>query len=283
MTGLRALLILAALFSAQLAAQRAYTVARVTAVESLSHNVKRVRLKLPRDYRFEAGQFALIRLPEQFVEAWNAKYKTSHREVARPYSFASSPKRLPAAEFIVQHVGPPPNRDVPPGIASTYIHTELRPGATLEVSQGMGSLDKADASDSNRPIVLVAGGTGVAPFVGLLDHWFRTKQHKNRKVYLFFGARQRRDLILDAEFRAWTTRHRNFVYVPALSDPAPEDNWTGPVGFINVVLDRHFPGRLDADVIIAGSPRMMLETVKTTEIKGVPKAQIRHDPIRVEP
>jgi len=280
---LRACLLLAAVFATQSAAQRNYATAKVAAVESLSHNVKRVRLRMPRDYKFEAGQFALVRIPKSFVEAWNAKYKTSHREVARPYSFASSPKRLPLAEFIVQVASPPPKRDVPPGIASTYIHTELKPGDSLEVSDGIGSLAQTGAADTNRAIVLVAGGTGVAPLAGLLDHWFRTKSHKQRKVFLFFGARQRRDLILDAQFRRWAAKHSNFTYVPALSEPSPEDQWTGPTGFINAVLDKHFTGTLDADVLIAGSPRMMQETVKVTEAKGVPKSQIRHDPIQVAP
>lgn len=254
--------------------------AKVLAVESLTHNVKRLRVRMPKQYSFEAGQFALITLPASYVDAWNAKYKTSHGRIRRPYSFASSPKRLPVAEFIVQLATAPPGRDVPPGIASTYIHTELKPGDTVEVGEPVGSLNPTGAG---RPIVLVAGGTGVAPFVGLLDHWFRTKQHKDRKIFLFFGARQRRDLLLDEQLRGWAASHANFTYVPALSDPAAEDGWSGATGFINAVLDKHFAGALDADVLIAGSPRMMQETVKTVKAKGVPDSQIRHDPITVAP
>lgn len=254
--------------------------AKVLAVESLTHNVKRLRVRMPKSYKFEAGQFALVSVPQAYVEAWNAKYKTNHRQIRRPYSFASSPKRLPVAEFIIQLAAPPPGRDVPPGVASTYIHTDLKPGDPIEIGDAMGSLNQTSAS---RPIVLVAGGTGVAPFVGLLDHWFRAKLHKNRKIYLFFGVRQRRDLLLDEQFHRWAAKHPNFTYVPALSDPAAEDNWTGAKGFANAVLDKHLPGPLDADVLIAGSPRMMQETVKTVKAKGVPDSQIRHDPITVRP
>jgi Na+-transporting NADH:ubiquinone oxidoreductase subunit F len=263
-------------------AQQAPATAKVVSVESLTHNVKRLRVRMPKDYRFEAGQFALLTVPPAFVEAWNAKYKTKHGAVRRPYSFASSPKRLPVAEFIVQLATPPPGRDVPPGVASTFIHSGLKPGDTVEISAAMGSLSKAGDSAA-RPLILVAGGTGVAPFVGLLDHWFRTKHQKGRKIYLFFGARQRRDLMLDAQFRRWAAKHSNFTYVPALSDPAPDDQWTGPTGFVNAVLDKHFTGTVDADVFIAGSPRMMQETVKVVKAKGVPEAQIRHDPITVAP
>jgi Na+-transporting NADH:ubiquinone oxidoreductase subunit F len=280
---IRAVLLVVSLCAAMIAsAQQAPATAKVVSVESLTHNVKRLRVRMPNDYRFEAGQFALIAIPPAFVEAWNAKYKTKHGAVRRPYSFASSPKRLPVAEFIIQLASPPPGRDVPPGVASTFIHSGLHPGDTIEISAAMGSLSKAGDSAA-RPLILVAGGTGVAPYVGLLDHWFRTKQQKGRKIFLFFGARQRRDLMLDGQFRRWAAKHSNFTYVPALSDPAPDDKWTESTGFINVVLDKHFTGTIDADVLIAGSPRMMQETVKVVKAKGVPEAQIRHDPITVAP
>lgn len=266
--------------TAPLLANSAAAAAKVLAVESLTHNVKRLRVRMPKQYRFEAGQFALVSVPAPYVEAWNAKYKTNHRQVRRPYSFASSPKRLPVAEFIIQLATPPPGRDVPSGVASTYIHSKLEAGDTIEIGDPMGSLNQTSAA---RPIVLVAGGTGVAPFAGLLDHWFRTKQHANRRIYLFYGARQRRDLLLDTQFRRWAAKHSKFTYVPALSDPAVGDKWTGAKGFANAVLDQQLPSPLDADVLIAGSPGMMQATVKTVKAKGVPDSQIRHDPITVAP
>lgn len=281
---IRHTLLLAALLAipAAPAAGQEPVAARVEAIEPLTPNVKRLRVRLPKSYRFEAGQFALLTVPASFVEAWNAKYKTTHGAVRRPYSFASSPKRLPVAEFIIQFATPPPGRDVPPGIASTYIHNELKLGDTIGIGPAMGEMNKA-GSGGAKPLILVAGGTGVAPFVGLLEHWFRTKQHRGRKIYLFFGARQRRDLMLDAQFRRWAAQHTNFTYVPALSEPATDDNWTGATGFINTVVDKHFTGPLDADVLIAGSPRMMQETVKVVKAKGVPESQVRHDPIKVAP
>lgn len=267
--------------AAPLLSQRAFVSAKVIAVESLSHNVKRVRFSLPKPYSFQAGQFALVRVPPSFVENWNARHHTKHAEIRRPYSFASSPARLPEAEFIIQLAAPPTDKQVPPGLASTYVHSHLKPGDALEVSEPMGNLNLPESA--TRPIVLVAGGTGVAPFMGLLDHWFRTKLNKRRKIYLFFGARQQRDLLLHAELSRWAAKKKNFEYIPALSDPAAADQWTGATGFINAVLDKHFAGTLDADVLIAGSPRMMQETVKVAKAKGIPAGQIRHDPIQVAP
>lgn len=115
-----------------LSAERLFHTAKVIAVEPLSHNVKRLRLRMPKQYRFQPGQFALVRLPPSYVESWNAKYKTAHRQVVRPYSFALSPRRLRVAGFIVQLASPPPDRDVPPGIASTCIHSHLKPGDELD-------------------------------------------------------------------------------------------------------------------------------------------------------
>lgn len=254
--------------------------AQVVAVDPLTHNVKRLRVRMPKPYQFEAGQFALITVPAAYVSEWNSKHKTNHESIQRPYSFASSPKRLPLAEFIIQLADPPAGQDVPPGIASTYVHTALKPGDTIEISQPMGSLNETGAP---RPLILVAGGTGVAPFVGLLDHWFRAGQQRDRRIYLFFGARQRRDLLLDGQFRRWAAKHLNFTYVPVLSEPSPEDDWTGATGLVTAIVDRHFPGTLDADVLIAGAPRMMEETTKVARSKGVPDRQIRHDPIKVAP
>jgi NAD(P)H-flavin reductase len=263
------------------AGERVFVKATVTGIEQLSHNVKQVQLNFPDNYSFRPGQFALVRVPPAFVASWNARNRTKLSEVSRPYSFATDPAQLPAAGFIIQLAAPPPGKNVPPGIASTYIHEQLKRGDILEVSEPMGSLYEPD--DVARPIVLVAGGTGVAPFVGLLEHWFRAKVNQKRKIYLFFGARQRRDLILHDQFARWAASEANFEYIPALSNAAAEDQWTGATGFINVVLDKHFPSKLDADVLLAGSPRMMEETVKVVKAKGVPPNQIRHDPIQVAP
>ena len=262
------------------AAERVFVKAKVIAADPLSPTVKRIRFKLPKEYALRPAQFALVRVPPEFVQSWNARYGTSHKEVQRPYSFATDPKRLPAAEFIVQLAAPPPGKDVPPGVASTYLHG-LKPGETLEVSEAMGNLYEAD--ESTRPIVLVAGGTGVAPFVGLLEHWFRTKLNRRREILLFFGARRRQELLLDAQFMRWAATQPNFKYIPALSSPTPDDKWTGAKGFINAVVDRYFQTSMDADVLIAGSPRMMQETVKVVKAKGVPAKQIRQDPIKVAP
>jgi Na+-transporting NADH:ubiquinone oxidoreductase subunit F len=275
----RALLLLLAA-AGVLRAAGTFVQADVVQIESLTHDVKRVRVRLPAGYAFQAGQFALIRVPSKFVDEWNVKYGTRHGEVRRPYSFASSPARLPLADFIIKLAAPPPGKDVPPGICSTWVHRYLKIGDRVEVGKPMGSM--AISADSTRPIVLVAGGTGVAPFVGLLEYWLETGVNERRPIYLFLGVRQQRDLILHDQLSAWARGKPNFHYVPSLSKPAPEDAWTGETGVLGSVLDRHFAGLLDADVLLAGSPAMMQEAVRILQSKGIPPDRIRHDPIQVE-
>ena len=169
---------------------------------------------------------------------------------------------------------------MPPGICSTWVHQHLKSGDRIDVGEPLGSLSVS--GESTRPIVLIAGGTGVAPFIGLLEHWFNTGLNERRTIYLFMGVRERRDLILHEQLTRWSRDKRNFHYIAALSKPAPDDQWEGETGFINVALDRRLPGALDAEALLAGSPIMMQETERVLKAKGMQADQIRHDPITVQ-
>ena len=91
--------------------------ARVTKLEDLNHNVKRVRMRLvnPEGFGFKPGQFVFLKIPDNHVREWNQKYQTSHKNISRPYSFASSPRRLPLFDFIIKLAAAPRGKDVPPG------------------------------------------------------------------------------------------------------------------------------------------------------------------------
>jgi NAD(P)H-flavin reductase len=166
---------------------------------------------------------------------------------------------------------------VPPGIASTWIHDTLEPGDRVWLSDPAGAL--WSEGDATGPLLLIAGGSGVSPFAGLLEHLFEQRLHEKRPIYLFFGARERRDLLLDARFRAWARAYSNFHYVPVLSNSAPGDNWQGETGFVNEAVARRFPRLPDAAAAIAGSPAMIRATLETLTSIGVPKERIRHDPV----
>lgn len=254
--------------------------AEVVKVEDLNFNVKRVRLRASDPaFRFEPGQFVLLRLPDSYIAEFNAKYGTAHKAVSRPYSLASPPGETPFFDLIIKHYPAPPGKDVPPGLASTYIHAHVKQGDRLSFSEPMGSLYQPGASTG--PIIVVAGGVGASPFIGLVEHWFEQKLNERRKIYFFFGVNSKQDFFLEKELASWAKK-KNFVYVPAVARPAPEDDWKGETGYINAVLDRYFEAPLQADAYLAGAPIMVSETIKVLTAKGVPAACIHHDPVKVE-
>ena len=255
--------------------------AQVVKIERLTHNVKRIRFKAASDdFTFQAGQFILLELPDSYLKAFNKRHGTEHTNVSRPYSFASAPSEAPYFDLIVKHYPAPPDKDVPPGLASTFIHQHLRPSDTVTFSDPIGSLYMPN--DSTDPIILVAGGVGASPFIGLLKHWFDQGLDRQREIYFFFGVRSKRDFFLLGDLADWSRHRKNFKYIPALSHPDPADEWEGETGYINAVLDRRFPSPLKADVYLAGAPIMIRETVKVLNAKQVPDTRIHHDPIKVQ-
>lgn len=257
--------------------------AKVVRLESLTHNVRRVGL-MPLDeaFSFAPGQYVLLRAPQEYLTDFNARYQTKHKRVARPYSFASMPASDSAFDLIIKHYPAPPGKQnqVPPGVMSTYVHKHLKVGDTVQLGDPRGKLYAPTEPD--RPIVMVAGGVGAAPFVGLLSHLFEEGVDRQREIYLFLGVRSRKDLLLHEQFLQWAKTRPAFHYIPALSHPAPEDKWMGQQGYINVVLEKHFKDKLDAEVYLAGSPVMVKFTRQVLDKLGVEKERVHKDPIRVQ-
>ena len=255
--------------------------AKVTEIEALTHDTKRIRFRLleAEGFAFTPGQYTFLKVPDDYIRQWNARYKTAHKEVARPYSFATSSSRLPFFDLMVKLAGPPPGKNVPPGIASTYVHRQLKAGDDVRFSAPTGKLFLR--KDTGRPIVIVAGGTGAAPFLSLLDYWFENGFEKNNEIWFFFGVRSRRDLFWHDRFEEWS-RTKRIRYIPALSNPAPDDKWDGETGFIQLAVDKHIAAPSDADAYLAGPPAMMRETVKVLHSKGIGKERIHYDEIAVQ-
>jgi len=127
----------------------------------------------------------------------------------------------------------------------------------------------------------VAGSTGAAPFLSLLEHWFENHFEERNEIYFFFGARARRDLFLHAQLQEWGRTKKGFHYIPALSSPAQEDKWTGETGYIHTVIEKYTTGIRDADAYLAGPPSMVRETINMLKAKGIAMERIHHDPIDV--
>jgi Na+-transporting NADH:ubiquinone oxidoreductase subunit F len=256
--------------------------ARVIEIEDLTHDTKRIRFRLldAKGFSFTPGQYTFLKVPDDYVKQWNERYGTTHGEVTRPYSFAGSSSRLPSFDLMIKLAAPPAGKDVPPGIATTYVHEKLKAGDEVRFSAPAGSLYLR--KDTGRPIVIVAGGTGAAPFISLLEYWFENGFDKNNEIYFFFGVRSRKDLFWHDRFQEWARTKTKFRYIPALSSPAPDDKWNGETGFIQLAVEKYVAAPSDADAYLAGPPAMVREVVKVLNAKGIGKERIHYDAIAVQ-
>ncbi|NLX24841.1 MAG: NADH:ubiquinone reductase (Na(+)-transporting) subunit F [Lentisphaerae bacterium] len=177
----------------------------------------------------------------------------------RAYSMAN----YPLEEIIMLNVriaSPPPGTHYPPGVCSSYLFN-LKPGDKITIS---GPYGEFFAKETNREMCFIGGGAGMAP---MRSHIYDQLKRigTNRKITFWYGGRSVRELFYVEEFEQLAREFPNFSFHIALSDPLPEDNWTGPVGFIHqVVLDEYLdqhPDPTEIEFYLCGPP-IMLKCVK---------------------
>ena len=238
--------------------------------------IKELVLELPSGeiLDFESGGYIQIDIPEyelQYSEfdieeqyredwdkfkMWDLVAKNNNPEEFRAYSMANHPAEGNIVMLNVRIAHPPPQQwDAPPGIASSYIFN-LKPGDKVIIS---GPYGEFFIKDTNREMVYIGGGAGMAPLRSHLFHLFHTLK-TGRKVSYWYGARSKREMFYDDHFKAIEEKFPNFSYNVALSDPMDIDNWTGYTGFIHqVVLDNYLSKHEDPTEIeyyMCGPPMM---------------------------
>lgn len=257
--------------------------------------IKELKLRLPAGQHmdFQAGGYIQIYIPpyelsyqefkieKEYHGDWD-KYNlwdlkaSNDEEIFRAYSMANYPAEGDIVMLNVRIATPPPGLDVPTGIASSYIFN-LKPGDKVMVS---GPYGEFFIKDTNREMIYVGGGAGMAPMRSHLFHLFKTLK-TGRKVSFFYGARSMREMFYDEEFKEIKAKFPNFNYTVALSEPMPEDNWTGPTGFIHqVVQDTYLckhedPG--DIEYYLCGPPMMIDAVNKMLYNMGVESEMIAYD------
>jgi len=229
----------------------------VSSLRDLTHDIKEVRLKLadPASIAFKAGQFIQFEVPP---------YALTDEPVYRAYSLSSPPSETGEIELEIRYV--------PNGICTTYVHRHLKPGATVVVNGPYGDFF---LRDSDREIICIAGGSGMAPIKSILLDMAEKKNP--RKVCYFFGAHAKRDLFVLEEMKALEDRLPDFTFIPALSAPAPEDRWTGETGLITEIVARHVTNATEAEAYLCGSPFMIDACIKVLREKGLPDERIFYD------
>ncbi len=217
---------------------------RVAKIERAADDVAVVHLQLPANERlqFRAGQYL------EFILRDGTR---------RSYSMATAPH---ADEQIALHV-----RHMPGGVFTDALFGVTTPVIKerdiLRFEGPLGTFYLRD--DSAKPIVLLASGTGFAPIKAIAEHLFHKRVNRDepgkpaRPVVLYWGARAKKDLYLDALPRQWADEQPNFRYVPVLSEARPEDAWTGRTGFVHEAVMADLPDLSGHQVYACGAPIMV--------------------------
>ncbi len=218
--------------------------ARVVKMEKAADDVMILSLKLPANQRlqFLAGQYVDILL------------KDNQR---RSFSLANPPH---ADEFLELHV-----RHVPNGLFTGHVFTRMKEKDLLRLRGPLGIFFLREESD--RPAILVAGGTGFAPIKGILEHAFA--RGIRRPLHLYWGVRAQRDLYMDALPRTWVRAHAHFKYTPVLSEPRPEARWDGRTGWVHDAVIADYPDLSGYEVYASGPPPMIEAVKKTFFARGL--------------
>ena len=248
---------------------------RVRSNHNVATFIKELVLELPEgeEVPFRAGGYIQIECPshmikysdfeieEEYREDWD-KYdmwrfvSKVDEEVSRAYSMASYPEEKGIIMLNVRIASPPPNMpNVPPGKMSSFIFN-LKPGDEVTIS---GPFGEFFAKETDNEMVFIGGGAGMAPMRSHIFDQFR-RLHTGRKVSYWYGARSLREAFYQADFDAIAAEYPKFEGHLALSDPLPEDNWTGATGFIHqVVYDNYLkdhPAPEDVEYYMCGPPMM---------------------------
>lgn len=208
--------------------------ARVERKEQLSHDVMALFLKLPSSehLKFMAGQYIEFLL------------KDGKR---RAFSLANAPH---VDNILELHL-----RLIPGGQFTNYVFNEMPDKAILRIEAPFGSFFLRE--ETNKPIIMVAGGTGFAPIKGIIEHML----HNNiqRDVTIYWGAHSLQDLYMPALPKAWAATYPNIQFIPVLSDATTEDQWQGRTGFVHqaVLDDFAKTGLADYEVYCCGAPAMV--------------------------
>ncbi|TPV95675.1 MAG: NADH:ubiquinone reductase (Na(+)-transporting) subunit F [Myxococcales bacterium FL481] len=270
--------------------------AKVRSNDNVATFIKELVLELPAGEHvpFRAGGYIQIECPPHVAkysdfdigeeyrgdwDKWNLWQYVSNvsEDVVRAYSMANYPGEEGIIMLNVRVATPPPNKpDAPPGIMSSYIFN-LKPGDEVTIS---GPYGEFFARDTDNEMIFIGGGAGMAPMRSHIFDLFK-RLATTRKVSFWYGARSLREAFYIDHFDAIAKEFPNFTWHLALSNPLPEDNWTGLTGFIHqVVLDEYLkdhPAPEDCEFYICGPPMMNDAVINMCLELGVERENVMLD------
>lgn len=264
---------------------------------SVAPLIRELVLKLPEQVLIEShpGSYVLVESPPYQADFRQVEPSAAHRAIwhrlqlgalvtgcdiatRRAYSLASRPQdghdRL---VLLVRLALPPPHlADLPPGVVSAYLFTR-RVGERVRIS---GPFGEFAVRQSQREMLFIGGGVGMAPLRAMIADQL-ARQHSQRPMSFWYGARSRIELFYQDEFEALARQHPNFRYTVALSDPASDDHWQGERGFIHDVLFERYlaqhPNPEDCEYYLCGPPLMIKAVQAMLDSLGVGPERIFND------
>ncbi len=262
--------------------------------ENVATFIKNLVLELPpgESVDFRAGGYVQIEcLPhhvkfkdfdveEEYRDAWDNfdlwKYE-SHVDApaSRAYSMANYPEEKGVIMLNVR-IATPPMPHLPPGVMSAYVFG-LKPGDKVTIS---GPFGEFFARDTDNEMIFVGGGAGMAPMRSHIFDQLKRLTSK-RKISFWYGARSLREMFFVEDYDRLEQEYENFYWKIALSDPQPEDHWSGYTGFIHQVLYNNYlkshPAPEDCEYYICGPPMMNEAVIKMLDNLGVEEEHILFD------
>ena len=202
---------------------------RLTTIEKVAPDVVVLTLQLPASERlqYRAGQYIEIMLRDN---------------KRRSYSMASAPVEGGTVSLHIRHM--------PGGLFTDQVFGTMKERDILRFEGPMGTFFLRE--DSDKPVVLLASGTGFAPLKAIVEHMINEKSA--RPISLYWGGRRPHDLYMDALCRQWAADLPQFTYVPVVSEALPEDAWSGRTGFVHQAVMADLPDMSAYQVYACGAP-----------------------------
>lgn len=258
--------------------------------------IKELTLKLPEgeNVDFRAGGYVQLECPPHHVKYSDFDIEEEYRgdwerfgffdieskvdeETVRAYSMANYPEEKGVVKFNIRIASPPPgSKGIPAGKMSSYVFN-LKPGDKMKV---YGPFGEFFAKDTENEMVFIGGGAGMAPMRSHIFDQLKRLESK-RKMSFWYGARSLKELFYQDEYDMLAEENENFSWHVAMSDPQPEDNWTGLTGFIhNVLLENYLkdhPAPEDCEYYMCGPPMMNQAVIQMLKDLGVEDENIMLD------
>lgn len=240
----------------ELLAVKEYT-CTCTDIIDLTHDTKQFRLEF-------AAPETMDFIPGQYIQLLTPVYEKSNEEIYRAYSVASDPAEKDAIELII--------RLSPGGICTTYCFDYLKVGDQLKINGPYGDFM---LSNTEAPIVFVAGGSGMAPVKCIL-HQMKNTQNKRKAVY-YFGANEPEELFLVDLMKEFAEQLADFRFVPVVCEPLEDGALGCEIGLVTHAVERDLKNASECEAYLCGSPGMIDASIDVLKKLGMAEEKIFFD------